>query len=244
MPAGEPQEHVHAFLWRADEKASKAEQARVLIGAGVRIEPAELGLRRASIDEVERSIKQCHSMREEIAAEIDAFNDRLVLRLVSAVRLLRVDEFRNRIDGAERMYQEAASLLAFVKSIGGLGEPAAAWHTAFGTSLALIRSSGQNHQDASFQEELEESTARLYRCITAVRDSTALVHNPFKRDKQAFYISEHVFGSIPPPEQPLDLLQANYDALQKYFGLYHEAMGKLAVIAERVEAVLAERSWQ
>jgi len=223
----------------ADERLILAEQAALLVSAGVSFEPDSFRLSSADEDGVLAAANEALKEIEAVEAELSSYEAAAGRRLGTALRLATAETVREAIHGAEGAPDRVDHLLAVLRAVARMETERTKWRRELNGLRILLRSlAGQDIPKRTI-EAIVTAAATLRAGLSALRSAGAGVRYPFDHAEPGIDCGVAVAGRNDPPEQDVVAIFNEADAaVDRYFSLRFRVQGELVGLALTVETAL------
>jgi hypothetical protein len=156
--------------------------------------------------------------------------------LASTLSLLHLPSVAAAVPEAEDAKIETRAMAAFLRQFSGVW-PVLEQCRATHAHLAFLRSQGESARDAT-----AASAQNLVAHLARFRDATVVLSNPFEQRKRPGTLYDRFAGRSVDNSDPAAVDDAARRALEGFTGMYENAIGRLAALAEKIEGVVASPS--
>ncbi len=222
---------------QARDRSENAEQALLLIRAGVKVDAASFGLAAATADAAHEASRQAARRLAEAEEKLGRFNAVLTRRLVGALRLLTHPRVAERVQGAHARLAEADRLVECLSAMAGSLHQVGRVRQTMGLLNVLFA----RFQDSPNNEKLRDFIGRklteLQERLGEARDGLMHVPYPFEHAQPDMSVGR--FGAESVPGEPAELHDAASGFVDRVPVLYCRVLGQLAATALDVEKALS-----
>ena len=216
-----------------------ADNALVLLRAGIAIEPARFGLKAATAQAAKDAIANLEGERTQSGAPLVEYSARAGARLRAGLRQLNRSSQAQRIADAQVLQDEVTRLVPALEVLA----PALPLLQDLGGKLSLWQMLlvGRSHRahPANVDAVIGELAGELRGLVGQVSRGVTGVSYPFPHARGAITLDQFVEPDAPSQAEHDALFDECLACLDRLFPLYDEVLGRLARIAGRVEDALA-----
>jgi len=241
MQAARARTHDALKAWtEADERAIRAHQAGQLLLVGFKIRPKDFQVGAATGEAAKQA--EAEAMRElaRASSELEEFDRDARTRLASALQLLQEPEVLAAFENREELQREMVNLVRVLDSL----RPALVSlfelrkeHAA----LYVLITNRENFSDIERVDfRIHKVAQTINRTIADVQLKLCRVPFPFSHARGRMFVADYARHDPPDPHAVLNALQQCTTHLQRLPMLYSRIIGRLVLVAEQVEARLAQ----
>jgi len=228
----------YARLRELDQTISNARQAECLLKAGFRVDPREIGLKKADPSQAHQVGRQAERDRratEERLAKIEAV---FAMRLEAALALLKCDQVAARLKNAAVLRARSEELLDVTAGLHRVEYLLTSLRLNQNSLRAMEDAIGHGHEDDALIAQTLRLLEAQNRALKELREATKEVCYPYEHAAGPLSISQYAIGIVPAVNDLTGTAAAVVSCLDCLFPLYLRVMGDLARIAEQVEAAV------
>jgi hypothetical protein len=234
-------DYKHAFTAfdQADTNTMQATGALAMYRARLSLGRMNFDIPVDSRDRVESVMQDAKSTMAREATAMEAFEDAVGQRIVSALQLLFVPKVAERVELAGQWCEEATRLLPLLRDLSKLlPVTAEIRNTKMGLDLLLNQLEG-NQGNESYVDTVTERANSVGELLRTTFASLSNEPYPFDHADASMTVSRFLMPDGPPVKGDVG---GQYEAAGQFVDrmgtLYPRVAGHLAVMAERVERVL------
>ena len=176
--------------------------------------------------------------REVIRSRLIPFEEAIGRRMIACLKLLGVEMVNQRIKRGPEWFAECRRLLPTYEAVEKESENINIVFTRFIRLLALVTVGEHGQTEAWWVRRVLESTEQLHEQMVTCRQ--ALFYTPYGLDHtdKTMTVGRYLVANMPPPDEPGQVYEAAESMLDRYFMLRDRLRARMAIAAEKVEAVL------
>jgi Zn-dependent protease with chaperone function len=180
--------------------------------------------------------------RIALEANLTVFERMAGQRLTHSLQLLYLDKVTERIDGADKLQNEIATVLPVLHE---LNQKVASFEELQFGNLRLAEMFERLSQEQASESDIEAAQEQMRRnsaLILDVRDSLTKYAYPYDHAKANISVGEFALAALPDRENPGQIYEAAGNLIETSVQLRARLTGHLCQIAEQVERVLGLKS--
>ncbi|HVM60446.1 MAG TPA: M48 family metalloprotease [Verrucomicrobiae bacterium] len=220
----------------ADKKAIQAFLATQLLTVGCKIQPKEFELPEATLEAAKRAASEAQQQREAAARRWEPFEADATRRLISDLRLLHAPEIAEGIENVEQLRAESAELVAVLAKLVSVYPSLLELRKEF----LGMRSVGANRakcpEPSRADYRVEKLAQEAQQAVQGIQTKLAHVRYPFPHAKTELCLADFAMPDRSDDHPIARSYQQASSHLDRLFGLYGRIIGRLVLIAEKVEA--------
>jgi len=228
---------VHRFD-EADTARIEAMQAQTLCRAKVKFNPKDFNVARASEDAAEKKESDALAAQREAAGVLDAYDAVIRTRLTGALRLLAAPAVAAKVERAGELRREAVRLLRSWSRLAAAMPSFQELRRQFPSLAILMSLLDSANENTSLAAVIRTRTATIHQALTNMRSVLADAPYPFEYADGEITLSQYVVEHIAPERNPPAVCMSAKAVAERFLSLYPRVLGRLAAIAEQVEASL------
>jgi Zn-dependent protease with chaperone function len=221
----------------AEHVVIKAQVLEELAKAGIKLDPKQLDLKSASVQELPAE-------RSAAEATVRGLNERMIkietvlrMRLDGALALLRVEEVARRLPQAPKLERRCSTLLETLARIHLVRSALGKLRRGNPALRGLVHVLASDVE--TWAEELERPVLRISNeqlgIISTIRSTVEGQDYPFVHAKGPQKMGDFLIGIMPGRDDPIAVINCGERIIERSESLYGRVMGELALIAEAVE---------
>lgn len=223
---------------QADTHTIEADQAVALGKADFKVRRADFSLDLTSLTTASRVRREAGECQERTGRELAEFEKAAAGRLSAALALLQVPQVGAKIDDAAAWLKQCERILPALKAIS----TELPWlltmrneHAVLGILLSRIQGNERNEQ---LIVGIERAADALATSVRERRNQLDVVRYPLDHAKGEISLGQYVLADIPTPGDLGAVMGAGQAIVENALTLYARLLGRLAVVAEKVEKAL------
>ncbi len=226
----------------ARRRLYQADVAWTFLKAGVPVKASEFGIDAATTASAERSRRQAESALAEIEAARAPLAEAAASRLTHALAILELDTALARVPDGPGRREEAHALYPCVAHLAGVVVPEilniAHARGVLGGLLGALQGTKEPGPDRI--NAVLRAASRLRDDLEQFRRKVGdAIEYPFEHATEGITLGKFALpAALPEKEQVGELMGSCGEAIDRLFGLYRRALGRLCVTAEEVEKAL------
>lgn len=221
-----------------DTLVFESTQARELLRAGFRVRKNDFSVPLGNIDKVTDIRRQAVNRMNGACRELVQYEDAHSVRLWSALQLMHVDKVANRMGSAKALHTECRKLVDALALINGKSEDLLQMRNTHAGLAALLSKLQGNTRNEDLINELIRELKDVHQRLVRLWDALGKVDYPFDHANRRTTMADYALPEMPEREYPFHV----YFAVDHFVGamasFYPRLAGRLAVMAEQVEALL------
>lgn len=175
---------------------------------------------------------------EHTEPELARFEKAAKDRLTAALRLLYSSQVAAQLEDAAALQADSQRFLALLQQMNQLISKNVALRNAR-TSLGILFSYvKQDSNSAALVNQITSEAKTLHQLLTEIKRELQSIEYPFDHAQGAMSIGDYVIRNIPADDEMGSLYEAAGTALERMGTLTTRSLGRVARIAERVEAAV------
>lgn len=225
-------------LRELDQTISNARQAECLLKAGFRVDPKEIGLKKADplqAHEVGRQAERDRQAVEERLLKIEAV---FAMRIEAALALLKCDQVAARLTNAAALRAWSEELLDVTAGLHRVEYLLTSLRLNQNSLRAMEDAIAHGHEDGALIAQTLRLLEAQNRALKELREATKEVPYPYEHAAGPLSIPQYAIGIVPAANDLTGTSAAVVSCLDCLFPLYLRVMGDLARIAEQVESAV------
>jgi len=208
---------------------------------------AQASLRGSELPETTRAdaqaaLSQTVAQRAQLAKSLDRFEKTAVFRLVAALQLARLPAVAARIDSVAESLAKTNAILAALdalEAVWPLRMELERTEPSLAAAMQMRAAAEKKEEDTRLFEAVVQSLAeQMCMQIEDMRSRLNVVAYPFEHAAGRISLSKFACTQSPMPNKPQTVLRAARQMTENLQLFYLRSMGRLALLAEQVEAVL------
>ncbi|MCM8540129.1 MAG: M48 family metalloprotease [Lentisphaeraceae bacterium] len=164
---------------------------------------------------------------------LNAYNDKVKQRILTALSLLQNDEFRTKINSGDACLNNLKLIMDNLKMASSLHMPIMNMKNNF-VSILVILDTAQS-LDASFYQGLNKLSDNLGSVLKTQKDKMKKIPFPFPHSQGDISLGDYVIEELPEDDDGVGKFIAAGDVYEKISNLYFRILGQLILIVEQVE---------
>jgi Zn-dependent protease with chaperone function len=231
-------DEAFAAFDEADTHGLEADQASAMFQAGFKVGPDAFSLQLTSPAAAARTRRLAGERREQVRADLDAFEEAATARLSGALELLHVPKVAARVPKAEEKQRQCARILPALRSLNETAHLLLQLrneHAALGILGGNLEGNEENeHLIGAIRKKMDA----VSKTVEELRRRLKTVLYPLDHAKGKISVGEYMLSELPPADHLGAVFDAGGTALETLSTLYVRLFARLAEIAEEVEEVL------
>ncbi len=205
------------------------------------IHPSLGGLKLPSLSQrtADRALADAQQSMDSAAAVLHRFEHISAERLTAALRLSRCPTIAAKINISRKLQGHLDHLFA---TLAALHDARQHMHDAQLQSMLLTALALYLNAAKKVREDLDSTFHRiahdLYRQLNSVRLLLSSQMYPLEHSRDRLTIAAYVIPLVPPVSDTGALCHAAYEANRRFQSLYYLSLGRIAIVAERVERAI------
>jgi Zn-dependent protease with chaperone function len=213
-------------------------QAHALMGAGFRIKPSEFGLRDADPTTALQDAESSLARMKTSAIHLEKFEKWEGRRLGLALVLLDAEQVRNRVADVVIWRKEVPQLLACSAFLTGRLARLYELRASRAVLEILVAQLKPDRERPRLIEVILEKLADLQERLKELHRELRNQPYPFDHGKDGTNLAQFAIPSMPPANDYNGLVGVSGYALDRLHEVYDRILGRLAMMAEKVEEAL------
>jgi hypothetical protein len=223
---------------RTAERLRTLDRLDVLLSAGLRFRPKEHGLAGGTERDVAAARKPAAERREELAAGVDPVRALQARRLELAVRLSRVPEVAARLGEAAPDEEELLLALTALGVLQAARPEVRRLAESFHATAVLFDHLSGNEENEALGSHLRGAALKWRKSLQGLKERLSKAFYPFRHEKGYVDLAAYAVGDVPDPEDFGRIISCAQETVQHVLEVTARILGRLARLAERVEAAL------
>ena len=230
-----------AILKRFDKNDTlvfESTQTRELLRAGFRVRRNDFSVPLGNIDKVTDVRRQAVNRMNGACRELVQYEDAHSIRLWSALQLMHVDKVANRMGSARALHAECRKLVDALALINGKSEDLLQMRNTHAGLAVLLSKLQGNTRNEELINELIRELKDVHQRLVRLWDALGKVDYPFDHANRRTTMADYALPEMPEREYPFHVYFAVDHFVSAMASFYPRLAGRLAVMAEQVEALL------
>jgi Zn-dependent protease with chaperone function len=230
----ERQAEMAGNFCEARERERQAEMAGSLLQAQCQIDPQSFHLTDSSAEGALLAAGEARAAQEKCRRALRSVIDEFQRHFTGTLALLHLPAVANAVPDSATMESETRALAAFLRQF------AKAWPVLdqCRREHALLTALGRHPAEGLVPVKIPEAVQRLNDLLYKLRDATITVSDPFEQRKQSRCLFDRLAGDRADSTNPAYVASFAANVMGQFSALYGNALGRLAQMAERIEAAL------
>ncbi len=223
---------------QADTHLLEANQASAVLSAALKVGPTEFSLDLTSGATAARARNEAAARQEKAAPELAPFEKAAAGRLFGAMELLCVPQVAAKMENAEDQKLQCTRALSALASLNHHAHTILQLrndHAALGILLSKLQGNEANEQ---LIQEIRANMDFVWERVKDLRTHLKSVPYPLDHAKGEISIGHYMLGELPAEDDLVAVLNAGQAVWENLMTLYVRLVGRLVVVAERVEKLL------
>jgi Zn-dependent protease with chaperone function len=222
-------------LKQLDARMLQALEANALAAAGLPVDPESFPIIQGGNRDLLSLLNSVRGRQEQLARELEPFEQAARLRLLTALNLLRTPAVAARIPATQSLHDEVLDLIHVFGKLSAAFPPLLELRKEFAVLQTLLGAGGQFHSEQA-AGALSQSAQRCNQRLAEIQAALGSAGYPFEHPKGRISVADYArarqFDSNPSRMAQLE----SQSHLQMLFALYYRLLGRLAYLALQVEA--------
>ncbi|WP_406698223.1 M48 family metalloprotease [Singulisphaera sp. Ch08] len=225
------------------QRLVKAEAARILLKSDIKLDADAWGLRASTVRAAEAARDRALAELGDLEGEFEHYATLAAQRLTLALAILQVETVADRVAEGRERREEAHVLYPCASHLGAnvVSQLLPVVRAKQVLELLLERyNDGKNEKNQSLIAAVLRGASDLREKLEELRWKVGdTIYYPFEHAKEDITLASFALPPVLPEKNDVGgLLETTDAAIDRLFGLYRRALGRLAVTAEEVERVL------
>jgi hypothetical protein len=226
---------------KIDDELLKAHFAAGLMSAGLKVSPAEFGIKSATKEAVRQVRAKLQDDRQAASAALQPFERAMRERLCTAHRLLRSPEVQAKIRKADQLAQHSEALRRSYNVLRDAHDAMMEFRRDILLMNVLAFNLQRHHENTDLKGKYFDTARDVHRSFSSLRNRLRDEPYPLEHSKQGLTVANYLADIIPPAERVEDLMVAAHHAMDRAVNLFPRILGRLALVAEKVEKIAGLR---
>lgn len=232
-------ENVHTLRETHDEYLgtlefkSRSSMARKLIDLNLIGQASFLvgyHINRSNMNQLNSDVSKEISKLEE---HLNAYNEKVKKRILTALSLLSNDEFRKKMDRGDACLNNLKLIMDNLSMLNSLHMPIMNMKNNFVSILVILNTAPA--LDSTFYRGLEKLSDNLGSVLKTQKDKMKKIPFPFPHSQGDISLGDYVIEELPEEDDAVGKFLAAEEVYDKISNLYFRILGQLILIVEQVE---------
>jgi hypothetical protein len=219
----------------AQRKATSCAQALRLLEAGYKIQPAEFGLREATVDDARASLERAVAELTAASTGDGEYTGAIRRRLERSLQLMHHPQSVTRLEDVDGLADEAHRLIAVLVSLQPIFDEIDERCRTLASLSVLIQAIQEYDTTDEAAVLLRSLSAELAGWLNRMRQHHA---TPLPFDGKASTVGEHIVDDLPAADDIGEVHNASSEAVDRLYSLHQRALAALIGMTIRVEGAL------
>ena len=214
----------------------QTECAFAVLSANEKIDPKHFSFSASGISAVKAVTQQASSKVEAIKPDLEAFEVRAKARFTAALKLLFDPHIVSKLDDAANQQADCQRFLIVLQALSRLIPPTMKMRNAraaLGVLFSYVKQDGNTNE---LIEQIKHQAGEIHTRLIEIHGELAPLTYPFDHAQGTMSMADFVVKVIPEIDDYGGLYSVAETAMENMGSLINRLMGRLALIAERVEA--------
>jgi Zn-dependent protease with chaperone function len=226
-------EAVRSFC-NAQDRESQAGIAAALIEAECSFDPQTFQLADSSIETARLALSDAKDAQQKCRRSLHAISEGLEQHLTGTLGFLHLPSVANAVKDSENFKGEMRRLASFLHQFSN----AFSFLDQCRHEHAVLTALSQQPAGDVLATKISESVQRLNNLLYKIREATITLSHPFEPPKQSKNLFDRFAGKQNDSTDPAVVRSMAVSVIEGFNEIYKNSLGRLAQIAEEVEAAL------
>jgi len=229
---------AHKRFDDADTRIVMSHQARAFLKAGFKFNPEDFRLPERTRSAAQSAAADAAREQTIASAELDKFEAEAVRRIEAAAGLLGHPEVAGKLEDADALREEVSKMQACMEACCKVHKELMELRFEHAALSLLVNNLEGNEENQPLVEAIRDLMETMRNRMLGIRNEAQDEPYPFEHAKQDVSVGKHLLEVAPGEEDLGGIYGATEEMMDRYFQLYHRALGRVSLLTEKVETAL------